>query len=184
MNFKKTTFVGHFCPPGSGSGIRIRIHWPDWIRIQSGSATLTTIPASSKRNKKVSLRYWPRGCWGLGLQLQSSSLLSKLGSLLLDHLIEKRKGLQTRYNSTWLLQTQCCGRPHIQLIRSGSTTIIRLFKTWNLTFWFWFRSRIPVRIYQPNWIRIRNTTVFFSPNYYWCLLHTVATMKMWTNTDI
>ncbi len=36
------TFVGHFCPPGSVSGfrIRIRIHWPGWIRIQSGSATL------------------------------------------------------------------------------------------------------------------------------------------------
>ncbi len=36
--------MGHFCPPGSGSGfwIRIRIHWPDRIRIQfgSGSATL------------------------------------------------------------------------------------------------------------------------------------------------
>ncbi len=36
----------HFCPPGSQSGfrIRIRIHWPDWIRIQSlvrfGSETL------------------------------------------------------------------------------------------------------------------------------------------------
>ncbi len=36
--FKKiSTFVGHFCPPGSGSGFRIRIHSPDWIRIQSGS---------------------------------------------------------------------------------------------------------------------------------------------------
>ncbi len=36
-----STFVGHFCPPGSGSGfrIRIRIHWPDWIRIQSGSGS-------------------------------------------------------------------------------------------------------------------------------------------------
>ncbi len=33
---KNSTFVGHFCPPGSGSGfrIRIRIHWPDWIRIR------------------------------------------------------------------------------------------------------------------------------------------------------
>ncbi len=44
MNFYKllSTFVGHFCPPGSGSGfrIRIRIHRPDWIRIQSGSTTL------------------------------------------------------------------------------------------------------------------------------------------------
>jgi hypothetical protein len=24
-----STFVGHFCPPGSGFGFRIRIHWPD-----------------------------------------------------------------------------------------------------------------------------------------------------------
>ncbi len=32
---KFSTFVGHFCPPGSGSRFRIRIHWPDWIRIQS-----------------------------------------------------------------------------------------------------------------------------------------------------
>ncbi len=31
-----STFVGHFCPPGSGSGFRIRIrnHWSDWIRIR------------------------------------------------------------------------------------------------------------------------------------------------------
>ncbi len=35
-------FVGYFCPPRSGYGFRIpiRIHWPDWIRIQSGSETL------------------------------------------------------------------------------------------------------------------------------------------------
>ncbi len=45
-----STFVGHFCAPGFGSGfrirIRIRIHWPDWIRIQSGSETLvlTSVP--------------------------------------------------------------------------------------------------------------------------------------------
>ncbi len=37
-------FVGHFCHHGSGSGFRIvgiwiRIHWPDWIRIQSGSGS-------------------------------------------------------------------------------------------------------------------------------------------------
>ncbi len=37
-----STFVGHSCPPGSGSGsvfklrIRIRIQWSDWIRIQYG----------------------------------------------------------------------------------------------------------------------------------------------------
>jgi hypothetical protein len=42
--------VGHFCPPGSGSGsvfkLRIRIQWSDLIRIQygygSGSETLVT----------------------------------------------------------------------------------------------------------------------------------------------
>ncbi len=37
--------MGHFCPPGSGSGsgirIQIRIHWPGWIRIQSGSGSET-----------------------------------------------------------------------------------------------------------------------------------------------
>ncbi len=43
--------MGNFCPPGSGSGfrIRIRINWPDWIRIRSGyesgsgSATLVVV---------------------------------------------------------------------------------------------------------------------------------------------
>ncbi len=33
-------FPGNFCPPGSGSRFRIRVHWPDWIRIPSGSKTL------------------------------------------------------------------------------------------------------------------------------------------------
>ncbi len=34
-------FVSHFCPPGSGSGlrIRVRIQGPHWIRIQSGSGS-------------------------------------------------------------------------------------------------------------------------------------------------
>ncbi len=36
-------FVGQFCPPGSGSGFWIRIHGPDWIRIQSGSAYKTLV---------------------------------------------------------------------------------------------------------------------------------------------
>ncbi len=45
-NFKIfSIYVGHFCPPGSGSEFRIqiwiRIHWPDWIRIQSGSGSET-----------------------------------------------------------------------------------------------------------------------------------------------
>ncbi len=38
-----STFVGHFCPPGWGSGsvikLRIRIQWSDWIRIQYGSGS-------------------------------------------------------------------------------------------------------------------------------------------------
>ncbi len=46
-NTSKRNFFFYFCPPGSGSRfrIRIRIHWPDWIRIKlgSGSATLVKI---------------------------------------------------------------------------------------------------------------------------------------------
>jgi hypothetical protein len=39
-----TTFVGNFCLPGSGSGfrIRIRIHWPDWIRIRNAGCGVHT----------------------------------------------------------------------------------------------------------------------------------------------
>jgi hypothetical protein len=38
-------FCGSFFPPGSGSRfrIRIRIHWPDWIRIQLGSGSATLV---------------------------------------------------------------------------------------------------------------------------------------------
>ncbi len=61
-NFYKflSTFVGHFCPPGSGSGFRIRIHKPDWIRIQSGSTTLVPV------NPLVGFQKWcPRkDFWG------------------------------------------------------------------------------------------------------------------------
>jgi hypothetical protein len=44
-----STFEGHFCPPGSGSGFRcrIRIHWPDWIRIQSGSGSENLVTISN-----------------------------------------------------------------------------------------------------------------------------------------
>ncbi len=35
--------MGHFCPPGSWFRIRLRTHWPDWIRIQSGFETLPAI---------------------------------------------------------------------------------------------------------------------------------------------
>ncbi len=30
-----SVLVGHSCPSESGSGNRIRIHWPDWIRIRN-----------------------------------------------------------------------------------------------------------------------------------------------------
>jgi hypothetical protein len=35
--------VGYFCPPGSGSGfrIRIRIHWPDWFGSESTTLAKT-----------------------------------------------------------------------------------------------------------------------------------------------
>ncbi len=41
--------MGHFCPPGSESGsgfrVRIRMHWPDLIRIQFGSGSATLVMA-------------------------------------------------------------------------------------------------------------------------------------------
>ncbi len=58
--------MGHLCPPGSGSGfrIRIRIHWPDWIRIQSGSETLIRAPLNIPKlavvSDSVGLHAWPR----------------------------------------------------------------------------------------------------------------------------
>ncbi len=56
---KKITVVGDFCPPGSRSGfrIRIRIHWPDWIGIQSGSATL--FKSSYEWCRWTSLHFYP-----------------------------------------------------------------------------------------------------------------------------
>ncbi len=38
-----SNFTGNFCLPGSGSRfrIRIRIHWPDWNRIQLGAGSTT-----------------------------------------------------------------------------------------------------------------------------------------------
>jgi hypothetical protein len=68
-----STFVGHFCPPGSGSGFRIRIliriHWPDWIRIQfrsrsgSTSATATLVSAQLKSTYCI-MRIQRRGLQG------------------------------------------------------------------------------------------------------------------------
>ncbi len=51
QHFKKgnylisSNFLGHFCPPGSGSAfrIRIRIHWPNSIRIQLGPGSETLL---------------------------------------------------------------------------------------------------------------------------------------------
>ncbi len=54
------TFVGHYCPPGSGSGfrIRIRIHWPDWIRIQYGSETLIQTVRIQLLSYQHSPKHW------------------------------------------------------------------------------------------------------------------------------
>ncbi len=66
MNFYQffSTFVSHFCPPGSGSGfrIRIRIHWPDWIRIRSGSETLLRRAKMSQKSRKVK-KFYVLKCW-------------------------------------------------------------------------------------------------------------------------
>ncbi len=59
----KITFVGHFCPPGSGSEfrirIRIRIHWP----VESGSNPDPDPQPWNRKNKsldeKVHLPCWP-----------------------------------------------------------------------------------------------------------------------------
>ncbi len=57
-------FVGHLCHPGSGSRFRIRIrlqiHWPNWIRIQSGSETLLqdTRKGTSNKNERVHSYHW------------------------------------------------------------------------------------------------------------------------------
>jgi hypothetical protein len=46
-----STFVGHFCLPGSGSvfKLRIRIQWSDWIRIQYGSGSGSTTLRETSR---------------------------------------------------------------------------------------------------------------------------------------
>ncbi len=52
--------MGHFCPPGSGFGLRIRIRGPDWIWIQSGSATLLTM----HKEYRDSGPFWKRRNYG------------------------------------------------------------------------------------------------------------------------
>ncbi len=73
MNFYKilSTFVGHFCPPGSGSGygfrLLIRIHRPDWIRIQYGSGSRIRIH-NPTINALVTFKYlslWENCAWWL-----------------------------------------------------------------------------------------------------------------------
>ncbi len=63
-----STFVGHFCPPGSGSGfwIRIRIYWPEWIRIQSETLLVTVRKQFSPWAWKACppLRWWWCSSWG------------------------------------------------------------------------------------------------------------------------
>ncbi len=52
----------HFCPPGSGSGfrIRIRIHWSDWIRIQSGYRSEILISGDSQIHLVAEPNAWIR----------------------------------------------------------------------------------------------------------------------------
>ncbi len=73
-----STFVGHFCPPGSGSGsvfkLRIRIQWSDWIRIQYGSGSRSETLVTNK----VFFGVWTRhGTQGFG-----SGSVSGSGSVL------------------------------------------------------------------------------------------------------
>ncbi len=53
-------FCGSFCPPGSGFGfwIRIRIHWPDIIRIQFGSGSATLKNTKILWSGSWSCRHW------------------------------------------------------------------------------------------------------------------------------
>jgi hypothetical protein len=55
------TFMSNLCFPGSGSGFRIRIHGPDWIR--SGFETLTIVDASVNFWTKI-VSYLSRGTAG------------------------------------------------------------------------------------------------------------------------
>ncbi len=75
MNFYKllSTFVGHFCPPGSGSGfqirIRIRIHRPDWIRIHNPAKN---IRIRIRIANTAELKHWGFGS-GSGLDPDSTT---------------------------------------------------------------------------------------------------------------
>ncbi len=140
---KFSTFVDHFCPPGSGSGSRIRIRIQSTDPIESGfnpdpQPWLPYLPLLSEMKRY--LLYWPRGCRGLSLQLQSSSLLSKLCSLLLDHLMQQdgehiQSNLVVTDTVLWLAQYLMNPYP------DSKHDICFLVPD-------------PVGIYQPNWIRL------------------------------
>ncbi len=93
MNFYTfiSTSVGHFWPPGSGSGsrIRIRIHWPDWIRIQfgSGSETLNWPGFRIRIRSILGARSWSAKkwkVWSCGNSCGFASLRSKMSNLYPD----------------------------------------------------------------------------------------------------
>ena len=68
MNFKKKFyFCGSFLPS------RIRIHWPDWIRIQSGSRSATLVQAETPQ-LAPSPRIWAH-MWGRYLSARINSWL-------------------------------------------------------------------------------------------------------------
>ncbi len=55
-------FAGSFCPPGSGSGFRIRIHWPYRIRIQSRSGSETLFLSDCQRKTYLDPPSWVHKC--------------------------------------------------------------------------------------------------------------------------
>ncbi len=65
-------FVSHFCPPGSGSGFWI--YWPDWIRIQYGSGSVSETLAQT-----VSMCVWQVNDDGLSSLLDVAELLGVRG---------------------------------------------------------------------------------------------------------
>ncbi len=60
-----STFVGHFCPPESWPGsefrIRIRVHWPDWIRILYGSGSATLLFSCPRAYSSPCAPHWSGG---------------------------------------------------------------------------------------------------------------------------
>ncbi len=88
-----STFVGHFCPPGSGSvfklRIRIRIQWSDWIRIQYGSGSgygsgSETLLSTIKNIKKILVSYCFVTSFGLYLWKMMYMFLQRLKNFFLN----------------------------------------------------------------------------------------------------